>query len=436
MAEIRPFRGIRYDQRVVGDLSQVICPPYDIITDEQQKIYQDRNGHNAVLLERPLPDVEESALEHHGGYGRAAAVFQRWLKEGVLRVDDCPAFYMHDHYFAYQGARTKRRELIACVRLRPWYGGIYPHEETTLKAKHDRLELMRACRASFSPILALYQDSEEEVAEVLHRVSDDTPVAEFDDTHEGHVVWAVREPEVMHRISELMVSRSLYVADGHHRYETALVYQQEREQLYPELAHTSRQGAFNYAMMTLVDFSDDGLVVLPVCRLVRGLSESAMVGLENRLRDYFALESVTLGERPIRGLIEAMVDGALVGVLGLSPRCLLLLRPREDVSIEEVMPGAFSQARRYFSVSLLNHLILDRALGIPHDSDSVAYSADVDEVYWQVNEGRYQLAFLPSPPRMEVVRAVADAKDRLPLKSTYFWPKAPAGLIISSLDCL
>ena len=436
MAEIRPFRGIRYDQGVVGDLSQVICPPYDIITDEQQRIYQDRSGYNAILLERPLPVVEESGLEHHEGYGRAAAVFQQWLSEGVLRVDDCPAFYLHDHYFAYQGRRTKRRELIACVRLRPWYDGIYPHEETTLKAKHDRLELVRACRASFSPIFALYQDSEAEVAEVLCEASGDGPVVEFGDSHGGHVVWAITEPELIRRIRELMVSRSLYVADGHHRYETALLYQQEQGSLYPELAHTSEQGAFNYAMMTLADFSDEGLVVLPVCRLVRGVSESAMVGLESRLRDYFALECVSLGESPGQGLGGEVLNGALIGVLGLSPHCLLLLKPREDVSTENMMPRDRSQAYRCFSVSLLNHLLLDRTLGIPYNSDNIAYSADVNEVYRQVSEGRYQLAFLPSPPQMEMVRAVADAKDRMPRKSTYFCPKAPAGLIISSLDWL
>jgi len=437
MAELRPFRGIHYDREVVGDLSRVICPPYDIITDEQRSIYRGRSRYNAILLEQPLPFVEGSSPEHHhDGYGGAAAVFRQWLGEGVLRVDDCPAFYLHDYHFAYQGRRVRRRGLTVCVSLQPWYGGVYPHEQTTSKAKRDRLELMRACRASFSPILALYEDSDGDVAQVLHAASGDAPLVEFGDAGERHVVWAVTEPELTRRIRELMLTRSLYLADGHHRYETALAYQQEQGRLFPGPAGMSGERAFDYAMMTLVDFADDGLLVLPVHRLVSGLSESTLLGLENRLQESFALEHVPLSEGLVDGSVEKMLDGVVVGVLGLAPQSLVLLRPREDAPVGDMMPRNRFQEEGYYSLSLLEHVILDRTLGISHDAGDIAYSADVGEVYQQVREGLYQLAFLPSPPRLEMVRAVADAGNKMPRKSTYFWPKAPAGLVIYSLDWL
>jgi uncharacterized protein (DUF1015 family) len=428
--EVSPFRGIRYNQRIVGDLAQVICPPYDIITPEQQKLYYKKSDYNAIRLELP-----ELAADR---YQRAAITFQQWLKQGVLRIDSVSSFYLHDHRFEYSGEKRVRRGLIARVKLEPWGSGIYPHEETSSKAKSDRLQLMRACRANFSPLFSLYHDSEQKVAPILSEASLAKPMMQTSvpspSTGEGqgegaeaHTLWAITDPEVKRELSQFLSSQPLYIADGHHRYETALTYQQERAK---EQSVTGKAG-FNYVMMELVDFSDPGLLVLPLHRLVRGIASSILAGLGDKLRNFFALESVPLkaGSPEASGL---PVDSCL-GILGLQSGSLVVLKKRQDISLEAMMPANRSQAYREFGVSILNHIILDKMLGLT-SKENVAYTVNFKEAYQQIKEGKYQLALLLNPPQPEMVKAVADAQDRMPSKSTYFYPKLPAGLVINPLD--
>jgi uncharacterized protein (DUF1015 family) len=460
--EVSPFRGIGYNQRIVGDLGRVLCPPYDVITPEQQKVYYKKSDHNAIRLEFPQPAGDR--------YQGAAITFQQWLKQGVLRADSAPSFYLHDHRFEYSGEKKVRRGLIACVKLEPWGNGIYPHEETSSKAKSDRLQLMRACRANFSPLFSLYQDSEQKIAPILSEASRTKPMIETSipspSTGEGrgegaeaHILWAITDSEIKRELSQLLSSRSLYIADGHHRYETALTYQQERAQEQSDcfdssvIASGAKQsltgiGAFNYVMMELVEFSDLGLVVLPLHRLVRGIAASTLAGLEERLENFFTLELVSLSEESLASchcepsalfIIASEtkqshgVEDIVLGILGLHAGALVLLRRRQDVSFEAMMPGNKSRAYREFGVSVLNHIILDKLLGLTSKED-VAYTVDFKEAYQQIKEGKYQLAFLLNPPRPEMIKAVADAQDRMPSKSTYFYPKLPAGLIINPLD--
>ncbi len=458
--EVSPFRGICYNQRIVGDLARALCPPYDVITPEQQKLYYEENSYNAIRLEFPAESLEPTGDR----YQRAAITFQQWLKHGVLQLDSVSSFYLHDHRFEYSGEKKVRRGLIARVKLEPWGSGIYPHEETFPKAKSDRLHLMRACRANFSPLLSLYHDSEQKVAPILSEASRAKPMIETsvlslstgggqDEGGEAHTLWAITDPDIKRELSQFLSSQPLYIADGHHRYETALNYQQERAQeqsdsfassviASPDLIGTKQSPtpmksgeAFQYVMMELVDFSDPGLVVLPLHRLVRGIAPSILGGLEDQLRSFFVLESVPLkaGSPDSSGL---PADSCL-GILGLQPGSLVVLRRRHPdsigVSLEAMMPGNRSQAYREFGVSILNHIILDKVLSGAKDLD-VAYTVDLKEAYQQIKEGKYQLAFLLNPPQPEMVKAVADAQDRMPSKSTYFYPKLPAGLIVNPLD--
>ena len=436
--EVSPFRGIRYNQRTVGDLARVLCPPYDVITPEQQKLYYEKSNYNAIRLEFPEPTGDS--------YQRAAITFQQWMKHGVLHLDSASSFYLHAHRFEYSGAEKVRRGLIAHVKLGSWGSGIHPHEETFPKAKGDRLQLMRACRANFSPLLSLYHDSEREIASILSHVTQEKPLMSLRAKrsnllacNEAHTLWAISDPEIKRELSQFLSSQPLYIADGHHRYETALTYQQERAEEQSDsfgssvIASGAKQslngkGAFNYVMMELVDFSDPGLVVLPLHRLVRGIVPSMLGGLEDQLRNFFVLESVPLKA----GDCQLPTDSCL-GILGLQPGSSVVLKRRQDISFEAVMPGNRSQAYRQFNVSILNDIILDKVLSRAKDLD-VAYTVDLKEAYQQIKERRYQLAFLLNPPQPEMVKAVADAQDRMPSKSTYFYPKLPAGLIINPLD--
>jgi len=428
--EVSPFRGIRYNQRMVGDLAQIICPPYDVITPEQQRLYYEKSDYNAIRLEFP-----ELAGDR---YQRAAITFQQWLKQGILQLDKVSSFYLHDHRFEYLGEKRVRRGLIARVKLEPWGRGIYPHEETSAKAKSDRLQLMRACRANFSPLFSLYQDSEQRITSILSETCRAKPMVETSilspstgkgpgEGVEAHTLWAITDPKIKQELSQLLSSEPIYIADGHHRYETALDYQQEREQQQS----LTGKGAFDYVMMELVEFSDPGLIVLPLHRLVRGIESSILVGLGDRLRSYFALESVPLkaGSSEASGL---PTDSCL-GILGLQPGSLVVLKKRQDISLEAMMPGNKSQAYREFGVSILNHIILGDVLSGAKDLD-LAYTVDLKEACQQVRDSKYQLAFLVNPPQPEMIKAVADVQDRMPRKSTYFHPKLPAGLVMNPLD--
>jgi len=437
MMEVSPFRGICYNQRIVGDLARVLCPPYDVITSEQQKLYYEENSYNAIRLEFPAESLETTG----DIYQRAAITFQQWLKHGVLQLDSVSSFYLHDHRFEYSGEKKVRRGLIARVKLEPWGSGIYPHEETFPKAKGDRLQLMRSCRANFSPLLSLYHDSERKIASMLSEASRAKPMIETsvlslstgggqDEGREAHTLRAITEPKIKRELRQFLSSQPLYIADGHHRYETALTYQQERAQEQADSCKPSGDG-FQYVMMELVDFSDPGLVILPLHRLVRNIVPSILTQLGDQLRNFFVLESVPLkaGSPDALGL---PADSCL-GILGLQPGSLVILKRRQDISLEAMMPGNRSQAYREFDVSILNHIILDKVLSGAKDLD-VAHTVDLKEASQQIKEGKYQLAFLLNPPQPEMVKAVADAQDRMPSKSTYFYPKLPAGLIINPLD--
>jgi len=453
--KVLPFRGIRYNQEIIGNLAEVICPPYDVISAEHQKLYYERSEYNAIRLELPQPSADR--------YERAASTFRQWLMTGVLQTDEISAFYLHDHCFEYSGERRMRRGLIARVRLEPWGKGIYPHEQTLSKAKGDRLQIMRACRAAFSPLLSLYRDSDGRVASMLAQAALATPTCQTkfvcpspahdrDWAVEQHSLWAITNPETNRQLSEFLSAQPLYIADGHHRYETALTYQQERAQEQSQsLVGTSKAKepptgaeAFNYVMMELVESSDPGLVVLPIHRLVRGIAPATLARLPEQLANVFVLEPVPLGRQGITGCYTQTLatpeaesshggSNVVLGVLGLQPEVLVLLRRREDVSLDAMMPPGKCQAYRQFDVSILNHVVLDGLLGGAQGLE-VSYVVDLKELYRQIDERKYQLAFLVKPPQPQMVTVVADSGDRMPAKSTYFYPKLPAGLVINPLD--
>jgi len=443
MVEVSPFQGIRYNHGIVGDLACVICPPFDVISPEQQTLYYEESNYNAIRLEFPAESLEATGDR----YQRAATTFRQWLGQGILQADSVSSFYLHEHCFEYSGEKKVRRGLIARVKLGPWGSGIYPHEETFLKAKGDRLQLMRACRANFSPLLSLYHDSERKITAILSEVSQAKPVIKTsvhsllkgggkDEGGEAHTLWSIIDPEIKQVLSQLLSSLPLYVADGHHRYETALTYQQERAQeqsdssvIASEEAKQSLtgKGVFNYVMMELVDFSDPGLVVLPLHRLVRGIAPSKLMQLGDQLMEFFVLESA-----PLRAGNYQLIADSCLGILGLQPEALVVLKRRQDISLEAMIPSNRSQAYREFDVSILNHIILDSILGLTSTED-LAYSVDLQEACQQIKDGIYQLVFILNPPQPEVVKAVADAQDRMPSKSTYFYPKLPAGLVINPL---
>lgn len=423
--EVQPFRGIRYDTDVAGDLSDLLCPPYDIISDAQRLELYGRSPYNMVRLEYALPETEDGDV-----YVRAAATFRHWLAKGVLRHDEAPALYVHDHAFEFRGQRHVRRGLIARLRLRPWYEGVYPHELTGTRAKQDRLDLMRACHASFSGPLGLYEDRDGIVAEALEDSLAGTFRQDVVEDGHSHTFRMLSDPDSIARIRKAFSDESIYIADGHHRYETALIYQIERRATAPVSVDAPQ--SYDYILMTLTAFDDPGLFISPVYRVLSGFELPRSEDIETGLARYFSIDFVPVESALARR--APVGEMALMAVVGLREGLVAELRPRPGIVLGDEVPGDHSLEYRTFNVSILNHIVMSRVLGIDPDGEGVSYTPDLEEVMTRVSDGSAQLGFLLAPPHPRLVKKIADQRERMPRKSTYFYPKPPTGLVVNPFD--
>ena len=424
LAEISPFTGLRYNQEVIGDTASVICPPYDVISPEEQKAYYEKSEYNVIRLEHGMELPKDTKTDNK--HSRANTTFNQWLNGRVLVIDHVPSYYIHEHSFTYQNIRKRRLGLMACVRLEPWEKKVVlPHENTVPGIKSDRLQLMRACAANFSPLFGLYEDPGHKVTKLLTSQTSRKPAIDLTEAGETHKLWVANEPEFVQRVSHFLASRPIYIADGHHRYETALAYRDERRQ---ETSSRIGNEAFNFVMMTLVSFSDPGLIVLPVHRLVRDMSAKALTQFRNYLETLFEVESALLGET---GLPE--IRGAAARVLGLEPGKLVALRLRQSVVLNEIMPESHSQVYKRLDVSIIQHLLIEWLLAYDK-SCSITYTPNTAQARRMIESGEYQLAFLLNPIPVATIKAIADPHDKMPGKSTYFYPKLPTGLVINRLE--
>ncbi len=435
MAEIRPFRGVHYNQLLIKDLSTVICSPYDIITPPlQQELYR-RSQYNFVRLEHSRELPQDTVMDNK--YTRSAATLRQWLKQGVLEVDKTPAIYLHDHYFTHQGKEYRRRGIIVCVRLEEWEKMVVrPHEGTLAEPRNDRVSLLRELQANTSPILALFEDQGQRVSSLLAtQEPKNKPLISLTGANgEGHNIWAITESQIVNQICNSLAEQPLYIADGHHRYESALAYQRERG-IRSSLA--SEDEASNFVMMTLVDFSDPGLIILPPHRLVRGISKPILSGLMAGLRAFFEIKGLPLDIPNVWQQVDDLLmetNEIRLFLFGIAEH-LLALRLRDFTTASQMMPYFHSELYKRLDVSIADHIILEKLLGLSggREEARISYSYDRQDAVNRVLDQEYQLALLLRPVKVEVVKAIADAGDRLPRKSTYFYPKLPAGLIFYRL---
>jgi uncharacterized protein (DUF1015 family) len=433
LAEVRPFRGVRYKEGLAGELADIICPPYDVITPRLQQELYHRSPYNFVRIEagRELP--QDTGTDNK--YTRAAATLKQWLDEGVLAADPAPAVYLHDHYFSYQGKERRRRSIIAGVRMEEWDKRVVrPHEGTLAEHRGDRFSLLWALETNTSPILALFQDRGGRVASLLARAGEGRPIIDFSGAGERHQLRAVTRPEIISQLSGCFTDWPLYIADGHHRYESALAFRRERR------AGSSSSGdeAYNFVMMALVDFADPGVLILPPHRLVGGIPKTALSRLAARLRSLFDIEELPLDAPDVWAKVDRVLaagDEVRLCLFGLKEDRLLILKLRDFATASRMMPYFHSELYKKLDVSVLDHVILEEFLGLGSGGEGaiIDFSYDGREAVRRVQEQEYQLAFLLRPIKPEVIRAVADADDRMPRKSTYFYPKAPAGLVLHKL---
>ena len=436
MAEIRPFRGVRYNERLVQDISSVICPPYDIITPETEQELHHHSEYSFINLEhgQQLP----SDTDEDNKYTRSAATLEQWLDKGVLKTDGMPAIYLHQHCFSYNGARYRRRGIIAAVRLEEWDRKIIrPHENTRGKPKDDRLNLLWALQANTSPVFAMFEDQGQQITSLLAEKEQGQPIINLISSEEEHRIWAITSPEVISQISTSLSDRPLYIADGHHRYESALNYRKERLTCSP--AASGNEG-FNFVMMELVDFADPGLIILPPHRLVRGISKATLSELKGRLATLFQIDELPLWTPDIPQQIDDLLAGdrtdqIRIVLFGLSLGSLLLLKLDDFATASQMIPYFHSELYKRLDGSIVDHVILEEILGVTSEREetSLAFNHDKMDVVNGVLNHEYQLAFFLSPVKTEVIKAIADVGDRMSRKSTYFYPKPPSGLVFRQL---
>jgi len=424
LAEISAFKGVRYNQEIIQDMADVICPPYDIISLEQQKAYYEKSDFNVVRLEHGmvLPGDNKTNNKHT----RACTAFNEWLKDRVLLIDHVPSFYIHEHCFTFQNMRRKRIGLTACVKLEPWEKKIIlPHENTVPGIKSDRLELMKACPVNFSPLLGLYEDMGQKVTKLMGVQAGKKPAIDFADAGDTHKLWIANEPEFVQRVSHFLASKPIYIADGHHRYETALAFRDEKLQ---QMKHARGNEAFNFVMIALVSFSDPGLVVLPVHRLINKVSAGNLAKFKSALEQHFELLSAPLDQN---GLPE--MPGAIARVLGLEPGNAVGLKLRHQSSLRELMPSGHSDTYRRLDISIVQHLAIDR-LATLDKNVNITYTPNAVDARHLVESGGCQLAFVLNPIPVTTIKSIADSNDKMPGKSTYFYPKLPTGLVMNRLE--
>jgi uncharacterized protein (DUF1015 family) len=438
LAKIVPFRGILYNNSKAGNMSDLVTPPYDVIGEREQREYYKKSQYNVIRLE--YGDTRKTDDSHDNRYTRAAAFFAKWLAEDILVREKSQSVYLYEQEFEASGHRLTRSGIICGVGVEDYKTGtVLPHEETLAKAKADRLDLLRHCRANFSPIFGLYDDPCLTVENLASSYTKSDPLLSFrDDNGETHRLWRIDKAADLNTIIREFSEKKVYIADGHHRYETALAF--HREML---LAGNSN---YNFVLMTLVNLYDPGLVILPAHRLVKNIPDFATADLLASLAENF---TVTPVELPATGRETAAAaklqaaqdssDGCHIFCLYAAGMLYRLSLPR--TAARELMAKKapeMSLAWRSLDVAVLQCLVLEDRLGIyqeaRHSGSNLVYTHSVSQALDEVDSAACQAAFMLSATRVPEVLDVASAGDKMPQKSTYFYPKLITGLVINDFS--
>jgi uncharacterized protein (DUF1015 family) len=437
MADIQSFSALRYDPRQVS-LAQVVTQPYDKITPAMQERYYAASPHNLVRI--ILGRREKTDDAENNVYSRAAAYFGDWRKRGILRQDPLPSLYVYSQRFTLPGstAELERLGVIAVGRIEEYSAGVvYRHEQTLAKPKADRLDLLRATRAHFGQLFMLYEDSGQ--IESLLATPNDPDIAVTDEHGVLHRVWPITDKQLINSVQRAMSEKKLIIADGHHRYETALTYRNERHAA--DSSTTARPGMapYDFVMMTFVNMNSQALHILPTHRVVHGLPSFSEENFRNATRAFFDLKDVdpSLDAAQATGILR---ESGRVGtsILAVTANRAFLLHHPNPNSTAHVR--GLSTRQEGLDVVQLHKCLLEKVLNLSeesiHNQQNLSYVRDAAEALSQVRgpNARANIAFLMNPCRMSQVRDIAFAGEVMPQKSTDFYPKLLSGLTIYALD--
>ncbi len=425
MANVKPFCGLRYNTGKVGSLSFVTAPPYDIISESEQDALVARHENNIISLE--LGKVFDSDSETNNRYTRARQCLIDWMSKDILKFDEKPAYYIYEEIFEIFGVTKSLRGIISAVELVEFSEKIVlPHEETLSKAKADRFSLMSQTHANFSPIYFLYMDEKKTVNSIMNEICKTTPTESFK-TDDGiiHNMWVVDDREVCKTIEESFCDKQLFIADGHHRYETALNF----SKTLPE-----NEGA-KYILAFSVEMDDPGLVVLPTHRIVKNLDSFQEDSVVKELSKYFDVRKVisaSVKETAEKLLEENRDETSFVFYTGKDYFYLITLNDHNVMA--KILPEK-SAAYCELDVSILHTLILDKIFGIDMENmanqKNLVYTKFSEEAISAVSENLADCAFLLNGTKVRQIKEVSLCNEKMPQKSTYFYPKLITGLVIN-----
>ncbi len=444
MADIKPFRAVLYNEEKTGDLGAVMAPPYDVIsTDFQERLYG-RHPNNVVRLILARMNEEGGSPDR---YTASATDLKEWIESGVLKRDESPSIYYYKQRFLQpDGSVTTRKGFMALSRIEDFgEGKIHAHERTLSGPKADRLKLMEACKANFSCIFTLYSDEALTINRILDEYTEGrTPDIDVrDDDGVENIVYRVSDPGVIEKVRSAMRNKALFIADGHHRYETALNYRNLMRQKNPD---ATGDQPYDFVMMYFSNMDDEGMTVWPTHRVIHNLPGFDPEGFMNELKKYFKIEYFEYDDETkdevLRSLVEAMERcGRSANCFGMHLKgekaCYLLTYPAGHV-LDGLFDDSIPPVYRNLDVTILHELILTNILGISRGAqerqENIIYVKNYADAFASMDDTKNEIVFLLNPTKVADVKAVAEAGCKMPQKSTYFYPKLLTGLVINVHD--
>ena len=443
MAVIAPFKGLTYNFEKLGDAAKLVAPPYDVISDEEQEEYHDAHPNNVIRLILGRKKTGDSDWDNR--YTRSADCLKRWESEDILIRADYPSIYLTSHKYDPGDGSGKRVRwgFIALVRVEDEGSDvILPHERTFSAHKNDRLKLMRACNAQLSQVFALYSDPEGLILNLLKKSGAEPPQVSFDfKDGTSHSMWPIRDQDVFKKVADSMVGKSIFIADGHHRYETSRNFRN-----IMRVRHGVGPGnrSYEYIMMYLTDMNDEGLTILPSHRLIKKQNEFKLDFFLEKAKKWFDIDKLPISKSGRDDQVQKIKQG-LEEKGSKTPAFGLYCRKGAGYYILSLKPGAMDQMEEVLHPSLkkldvivLSRLILQKSLGFTRedlDNETLFhYNSNLADSISLVDSGLYEMTFLLNPTKIDQVKEVANNSLIMPRKSTYFYPKVLTGLVFNKID--
>lgn len=441
MAKVVPFRGFRYDPSIVG-IEKAVAPPYDVVGEEECDLLHQRHPNNIVRLtkSKELPSDDFRVNK----YTRAGKSLENWIAEGVLKRDENPSIYVYEQQYQYSGDNPRiRRGFMALARLEEQESGvILGHEHTLMQPKQDRLNLIKQCRANLSPIFSLYSQRTGKIDSTLVEIAFTPATYDFsDDTATRNRLWVVDDPKIIDSLCSQLEDQSIIIADGHHRYETALIY---RHICRSEKGSGLGDAPHDYVMMMFVNIDGEGVTIYPIHRIVHSLPDFSPDDFRRRLEEHFELTTYSSTRSDCEEIEQQLQRdmarfGEITHSFGLymGGRRYDCLRAKDPHRLYGLIDDTQSQARKALDVSIVQSIILEKILGIDPNAISrekhVRFTPTAKNAIEAVRRKDAQIALLLNPTKSEQVKAVTAEGERMPQKSTFFYPKLLSGLVINSL---